>query len=67
MAKITALFWDVGGVLLSNAWDHEQRQDTLKQFDLDDAGYLEVSTAWATALDADPSLMRAISAGLAKR
>ncbi|HXM61020.1 MAG TPA: HAD family phosphatase [Terriglobales bacterium] len=39
MAKITALFWDVGGVLLSNAWDHEQRQDTLKQFDLDDAEF----------------------------
>ncbi len=39
MAKITALFWDVGGVLLSNAWDHEQRQRTLKQFDLDDAEF----------------------------
>lgn len=39
LAKITALFWDVGGVLLSNAWDHEQRQRTLKQFDLDDAEF----------------------------
>lgn len=34
MARISALFWDVGGVLLSNAWDHEQRQQTLKQFGL---------------------------------
>jgi putative hydrolase of the HAD superfamily len=25
LPKITALFWDVGGVLLSNAWDHDQR------------------------------------------
>ncbi|HEX4452238.1 MAG TPA: tetratricopeptide repeat protein [Kofleriaceae bacterium] len=41
--------------------------EALAQFDLDDAGYHEVSTAWAAALDADPSLMRAISAGLAKR
>ena len=36
MARISALFWDVGGVLLSNAWDHEQRQQTLKQFGLND-------------------------------
>jgi len=36
LAKISALFWDVGGVLLSNAWDHEQRQQTLKQFGLND-------------------------------
>jgi putative hydrolase of the HAD superfamily len=36
LAKISALFWDVGGVLLSNAWDHEQRQQTLKQFGLVD-------------------------------
>jgi putative hydrolase of the HAD superfamily len=35
LPKITALFWDVGGVLLSNAWDHEQRQRTLKEFNLD--------------------------------
>jgi putative hydrolase of the HAD superfamily len=36
LPKITALFWDVGGVLLSNAWDREQRQQTLKQFGLND-------------------------------
>ena len=36
---ITAIFWDVGGVLLSNAWDHEQRQRTLKQFGLDDVEF----------------------------
>ena len=39
MAKITALFWDVGGVLLSNAWDHEQRQRTLKQFNVDEVEF----------------------------
>lgn len=36
MAKISALFWDVGGVLLSDAWDREQRQRTLKQFGMDE-------------------------------
>jgi putative hydrolase of the HAD superfamily len=39
LPKITALFWDVGGVLLTNAWDHEQRQQTLKQFGLDEAEF----------------------------
>ena len=35
MAKISAIFWDVGGVLLSNAWDHEERKRTLEYFHLD--------------------------------
>ena len=39
MAEITAIFWDVGGVLLSNAWDHEQRQQTLKHFNLDEVEF----------------------------
>ncbi len=32
---IRALFWDVGGVLLSNAWDHDERARTLEHFHLD--------------------------------
>ncbi len=36
---ITAIFWDVGGVLLSNAWDHEQRQGTLARFGLDEVEF----------------------------
>ena len=36
---INAVFWDVGGVLLSNAWDHEQRQCILKQFGLDEVEF----------------------------
>ena len=39
MPKITALFWDVGGVLLSNAWDREQRQRTLREFNLDEVEF----------------------------
>lgn len=35
MAKISTIFWDVGGVLLSNAWDHDLRQQTIGHFGLD--------------------------------
>jgi putative hydrolase of the HAD superfamily len=35
LSKIRAIFWDVGGVLLSNAWDHTERADALKHFHLD--------------------------------
>lgn len=36
MPAIRAIFWDVGGVLLTNAWDHTERSEALKRFDLDD-------------------------------
>lgn len=36
MSAIRALFWDVGGVLLTNAWDHTQRSATLEHFGLDE-------------------------------
>jgi len=39
LPKISAIFWDVGGVLLTNAWDREQRQGTLKQFALDEVEF----------------------------
>jgi putative hydrolase of the HAD superfamily len=39
LPRITALFWDVGGVLLSNAWDREQRQRTLEEFNLDEVEF----------------------------
>ena len=35
MAQIRALFWDIGGVLLTNAWDHEERHVAIRQFNLD--------------------------------
>ncbi len=41
--------------------------EAIAQFDLDDAGYLEVAKAWAVAIDADPTVAPAIAAGLAKR
>src|SRR5882724_1814857 len=39
MAKISALFWDVGGVLLTNAWDRTQRETALARFKLDGAEF----------------------------
>jgi putative hydrolase of the HAD superfamily len=36
VSEIHAVFWDVGGVLLSNAWDHTQRMAALEHFRLDE-------------------------------
>jgi putative hydrolase of the HAD superfamily len=35
LPAIRALFWDVGGVLLTNAWDHHERAQALEHFHLD--------------------------------
>jgi putative hydrolase of the HAD superfamily len=39
LARISAIFWDVGGVLLSNAWDREQRRLALAHFGLDETEF----------------------------
>jgi putative hydrolase of the HAD superfamily len=39
MGEIRALFWDVGGVLLSNAWDREQRNKAVEKFHLPEADF----------------------------
>jgi putative hydrolase of the HAD superfamily len=35
MGKVTAMFWDVGGVLLSNGWDKPSRRRAIDKFGLD--------------------------------
>jgi putative hydrolase of the HAD superfamily len=35
MAEISTILWDVGGVLLTNGWDHLERAAVLKKFQLD--------------------------------
>jgi putative hydrolase of the HAD superfamily len=35
MPDVTALFWDVGGVILSNGWDRAARGEAAKKFGLD--------------------------------
>jgi putative hydrolase of the HAD superfamily len=34
-SSITTLFLDIGGVLLTNGWDHNMRQEAAKTFELD--------------------------------
>lgn len=41
MPEIKALFWDVGGVLLTNAWDHTQRDQAIEKFQLERAEFAE--------------------------
>jgi putative hydrolase of the HAD superfamily len=36
LPAIRAIFWDVGGVLLTNAWDHTERAEALEHFHLDE-------------------------------
>ena len=35
MAEISTILWDVGGVLLTNGWDHLERAAVLRKFELD--------------------------------
>lgn len=35
MSKITTLFWDIGGVILTNGWDRGSRKDAADAFHLD--------------------------------
>lgn len=35
MAEITTLFWDIGGVILTNGWDRESRREAAKAFPID--------------------------------
>lgn len=36
MSAIQTIFWDVGGVLLTNAWDHNERKQALEHFHLEE-------------------------------
>jgi putative hydrolase of the HAD superfamily len=33
--EITSIFWDIGGVILTNGWDHNSRAEAVKAFGLD--------------------------------
>lgn len=35
MAEITTLFWDIGGVILTNGWDQESRKEAASAFHFD--------------------------------
>lgn len=50
MDGISTILWDVGGVLLTNGWDHQQRDAVLARFGLDradfDRRHAEIDQAW---------------------
>ena len=39
MTQIRTLFWDIGGVLLNNAWDRTERKQALTKFNIDEADF----------------------------
>jgi putative hydrolase of the HAD superfamily len=41
LSEITSVFWDIGGVILTNGWDHNSRMDAVKAFGLDWEEYRE--------------------------
>jgi putative hydrolase of the HAD superfamily len=54
MSEISTIFWDVGGVLLTNGWDHHERAAVLAQFGLDleafEQRHPEANDAWEKSL-----------------
>jgi putative hydrolase of the HAD superfamily len=65
LSKITALFWDVGGVLLTNGWDKAARRRLVEEFGLEGEDFEErhelVSAAFETGqLGLDDYLERTI-------
>jgi putative hydrolase of the HAD superfamily len=65
MDGISTILWDVGGVLLSNGWDRQQRDAVLAKFGLDEADFerrhAEVDQAWEKdEIGADEYLSRTV-------
>lgn len=51
MADIQTLLWDVGGVILTNSWDREERRRAVEQFHLDRDEFTERHDLIAADLD----------------
>lgn len=65
MPEIHAIFWDVGGVLLTNAWDHNERAAALERFHLDEKEFasrheMEVSSFERGKITLDEYLDRTV-------
>lgn len=54
MAEISTILWDVGGVLLTNGWDRDERTSVLEQFSLDSVSFEQrheiANDAWEKGL-----------------
>ena len=51
MANVTALFWDVGGVMLRNGWDEESRRKAVGKHKLDWAEFEDRHERFVAALE----------------
>jgi putative hydrolase of the HAD superfamily len=51
LAQISTIFWDVGGVLLTDAWDRSQRKLALEQFKLDEQEFSDRHEAMVSPLE----------------
>jgi putative hydrolase of the HAD superfamily len=66
MSRFTTVLWDVGGVLLTNGWDHNQRKAVLEKLqiaDLDEfeARHAEQNDPWEKGtIDFDEYLRRTV-------
>src|SRR5579863_7771084 len=52
LATITTVFWDIGGVVLTNGWDHNSRMEAAQTFQLDWEEYRERHDLSFPAFDA---------------
>lgn len=54
MTTITTILWDVGGVLLTNGWDHKERAAVLSRFGIDhdafEQRHPDANDAWEKGL-----------------
>jgi putative hydrolase of the HAD superfamily len=65
MNGISTILWDIGGVLLTNAWDRQQRDAVLARFGLDRADFelrhAEIAEPWERdEISADEYLRRTV-------
>jgi putative hydrolase of the HAD superfamily len=65
MAEISTILWDVGGVLLTNGWDHLERAAVLKKFQVDSDSFEQrhelADDAWEKGLiTAEEYLLRTV-------
>ena len=52
MPEINTVFWDIGGVILTNGWDHDSRAEAVQMFGLDAAEFRERHDLSFPAFDA---------------
>ena len=52
MPDITTLFWDIGGVIMTNGWDHHSRHEAVAKFGLDEIDFRDRHDLSFPAFDA---------------